>query len=50
MLRHACGYAIAIGGHDTRAIQAFLDKLASLLPRSPNHLVALFLMQMAYGR
>jgi site-specific recombinase XerD len=43
MLRHACGYALANKGHDTRAIQAFLDKLASLLLRSPNHLVA-------YGR
>jgi site-specific recombinase XerD len=25
MLRHACGYALANKGHDTRAIQAWLD-------------------------
>src|SRR5215472_2670269 len=24
MLRHACGYALANGGHDTRALQAYL--------------------------
>jgi type 1 fimbriae regulatory protein FimB/type 1 fimbriae regulatory protein FimE len=24
MLRHACGYALAIAGHDTRALQAYL--------------------------
>jgi len=24
MLRHACGYALANAGHDTRAIQAYL--------------------------
>jgi len=24
MLRHACGYALAIRGHDTRALQAYL--------------------------
>jgi site-specific recombinase XerD len=24
MLRHACGYALANKGHDTRAIQAWL--------------------------
>jgi site-specific recombinase XerD len=25
MLRHACGYALANKGHDTRALQAYLD-------------------------
>ena len=25
MLRHACGYALANRGHDTRALQAYLD-------------------------
>jgi site-specific recombinase XerD len=25
MLRHACGYALANKGHDTRAIQAWLE-------------------------
>jgi site-specific recombinase XerD len=24
MLRHACGYALANAGHDTRALQAYL--------------------------
>jgi site-specific recombinase XerD len=24
MLRHACGYALATRGHDTRALQAYL--------------------------
>jgi site-specific recombinase XerD len=24
MLRHACGYALANNGHDTRALQAYL--------------------------
>jgi len=24
MLRHACGYALANRGHDTRALQAYL--------------------------
>jgi len=24
MLRHACGYALANKGHDTRALQAYL--------------------------
>ncbi|HVI15735.1 MAG TPA: tyrosine-type recombinase/integrase, partial [Pseudolabrys sp.] len=24
MLRHACGYAVANKGHDTRAVQAYL--------------------------
>jgi type 1 fimbriae regulatory protein FimB/type 1 fimbriae regulatory protein FimE len=24
MLRHGCGYALANGGHDTRAIQAWM--------------------------
>jgi type 1 fimbriae regulatory protein FimB/type 1 fimbriae regulatory protein FimE len=24
-LRHACGYALANAGHDTRALQAYLD-------------------------
>ena len=26
MLRHACGYALANGGHDTRALQAYLGR------------------------
>jgi site-specific recombinase XerD len=25
MLRHACGYALANAGHDTRSLQAYLD-------------------------
>jgi type 1 fimbriae regulatory protein FimB/type 1 fimbriae regulatory protein FimE len=31
MLRHACGYALANSGHDTRAIQACLGTLQSFL-------------------
>jgi len=26
MLRHACGYALANRGHDTRALQAYLGR------------------------
>ena len=26
MLRHACGYALANKGHDTRALQAYLGR------------------------
>ena len=26
MLRHACGYALANWGHDTRALQAYLGR------------------------
>jgi integrase len=37
MLRHACGYALANKGHDTRAIQAGLAIGRSRAPRrSPN--------------
>src|SRR5215831_20395651 len=29
MLRHACGYALANAGHDTRALQAWLGAIAT---------------------
>jgi type 1 fimbriae regulatory protein FimB/type 1 fimbriae regulatory protein FimE len=31
MLRHACGYALANKGHDTRALQAYLIATSSIL-------------------
>jgi site-specific recombinase XerD len=31
MLRHTCGYALANKGHDTRAIQAWLERASSLI-------------------
>jgi site-specific recombinase XerD len=31
MLRHACGFALANKGHDTRALQAYLGQNASSL-------------------
>jgi integrase len=34
MLRHACGYALANKGHNTRAIQGWLDTGRSPAPRS----------------
>jgi hypothetical protein len=34
MLRHACGYALANKGHDTRAIQGWLGHRSSPAPRS----------------
>src|SRR5262249_15674010 len=45
MLRHACGYALANAGHDTRALQAWLGhkniqhtvRYTELAPRSEEH-------------
>jgi hypothetical protein len=34
MLRHACGYALANAGHDTRALQAYSIALAQRIVRT----------------
>jgi hypothetical protein len=31
MLRHACGYALANRGHDTRALQAYLGSMSNVV-------------------
>jgi site-specific recombinase XerD len=36
MLRHACGYALANKGHDTRAIQAWLGHRSITRALEPN--------------
>jgi site-specific recombinase XerD len=37
MLRHGCGYALANGGHDTRALQAWLGhRNIQLRPVNPS--------------
>jgi hypothetical protein len=42
MLRHACGFALASKGHDTRALQAYLAiRIFSTLSATPSwHLIA----------
>jgi hypothetical protein len=53
MLRHACGYALANAGHDTRALQAWLGhkniqhtvRYTELAPETPIKLIAAYVVE-----